>query len=173
MSDLAPVLPVVTTYPDAAVAHILLRQGASGAAAAALSAWRGLDLPPAGHLSAAASACLLWVGPDRFVAVRERGGDGLAHELAAALDGLAYVVEASSSRAVVGLAGEGVTEALGRILPIDLHPRVFTAGCVAATVAAHVPVLVWRPAVESLRLACPSSLATCLRRQLVLAGFGP
>lgn len=164
--------PTVTACPNVGLASILLRRGAVAAASRALQVQRQLTLPSPGRLTTAAGTTLLWTGPDRFLAVRDAGESGFARELAALLDGLAYVVEASSSRAVLSVAGDGAAEALNRLLPIDLHARVFNPGSVALTMASHIAVQVWRPDPDSFRVACPSTLAASFRRQLSLAGLG-
>ena len=173
MPDPSRSSPTATACPDVGLADILLRRGATAAASRALQAQHQPGLPAQGRLTTAAGTTLLWHGPDRFLAVRESADSAFARELAALLDGLAYVADASSSRLVLSVAGDGVAEVLNRVLAIDLHPRVFDPGSVALTMAGHIAVQVWRPDPDSFRLACPSSLAASFRRQLSLAGLGP
>jgi methylglutamate dehydrogenase subunit D len=149
----------VATCQDAALAVILVRRGKAAEASQALQARCGLALPPPGRLSVTETGTVLWNGPDRFLVVRQAGGPRLAAQLGAALDGLAYVAEASSSRALLSVTGDAAAERLNRLLAIDLHPRAFAVGSVALTIAAHVPVQIWRPDDASFWLACPSSLA--------------
>ena len=172
MPDASRSAPTITACPEAGLASILLRRGAAAAVSRAFQAQCRLDLPLPGRLTTAAGTALLWNGPDHFLAVLDSREAGFARELAVLLDGLAYVVEASSSRVVLSVAGDGAVEALNRLLPIDLQARVFSPGSVALTMAGHIAVQVWRPDPNSFRIACPSSLAVSFRRQLVLAGFG-
>ena len=171
MSDPSRSRPAVTTCPSVRLASILLRRGAASAAARVLQERYQLDLPSAGRLTTASGTVLLWSGPDRLLAVWETEEPRLARTLATLLKDLAYVVEASSSRAVLTVAGDAAADALNRLLPIDLHPRVFDPGSVALTMAGHIAVQVWRPDADSFRIACPASLAASFRRQLTHAGL--
>lgn len=159
MPDISHPAVTVGTCQDAALAMILVRRGKAEAASHALQVQCGLELPPPGRLSMAETGTVLWNGPDRFLVVRQAGGARLAEQLGAVLDGLAYVAEASSSRAVMCVTGDAAAEWLNRLLAIDLHPRAFAVGSVALTIAAHVPIQIWRPDDASFWLACPSSLA--------------
>jgi sarcosine oxidase subunit gamma len=155
----------LTACAKLALALILVRRGRSEAAARGLHDTLGLALPQPGRLGAAGADTVLWCGPDRFLALRE--GDDIAAPCRTALGDAAHVLDASGSRLVFQVAGGAAAEALGRLLPIDLHPRVFTPGSVAATLAAHIDVLVWRPAeAPSFRLACPASYGASLYRAL-------
>lgn len=170
MSDL-PSQPTLTVCDHLSLAMILLRRGAAEAASRAVQAHCGVTLPQPGRLSAAQGLALLWSGPDRFLIVRE--GPDPQLEVDAVLQGLGYVVEASSSRLVLEASGCGAAEALNRVVPIDLHPRIFTPGSVALTSAGHIAVQIWRTAAAPVfRLACGASFGSSLRQQLAHAGFG-
>lgn len=152
---------LVAEHDDLALAMILLRRGATASVA------RALRLPSPGRLIPTGATTLLWHGPDRFLAARPGIGSELAADLSAMLAGGAYVVDVSASRLVLSVSGPGAPEALRKLLPIDLHPRVFTPGSVALTCAAHIDVTVWREADQPLfRLACASSYAGSFRRRL-------
>lgn len=173
MSDPSRRALTVTEARDAALAMILVRRGAAADTSRALQARFGVGLPAPGRLIVAGADVVLWQGPDRFLAVRESGGGGLARELTPVLAGVAHVVDASSARVILTVTGEGVADALSRLLPIDLHPRVFVAGSVALTIAGHIDVQVWcQDDAEAFRIACTSSLARSFRRQLAEAGIG-
>ena len=172
MSDVPSRLTLMVCE-NLSLAMILLRRGSADAVSRVLLRHRGIELPSHGRLSAAPDVSVLWSGPDRFLAVREAPDPQPLMELGTALDGLAYVVEASNSRLVLQVAGCGAAEALNRLLPIDLHPRAFTPGSVALTSAGHIAVQVWRDGnAPAFRLACGSSFGASLRRQLEEAGFG-
>lgn len=165
MADPTPAPPTIAVCGNVSIAIVLVRRGAAGAASRALRDRHGVDLPPPGRLVALQFDLLLWNGPDRFLAVRDDARPGLAQELTALLCGAATVLEASSSLAVANVSGRGAAEALGRLLPIDLHPRSFTPGSVALTTANHVAVQIWRPGdAAAFRLACPSSYAASFHR---------
>ena len=162
MPESSPSAVTVSACPDATLAMVLVRRGKAVEASRILQVQRGMALPVPGRLTMAGGEMLLWSGPERFLVVRDGGAAGLAQELAALLDGLAYVAEVSSSRSVLRVCGEGAAEWLTRLVPIDLHPRVFAVGSVALTIAAHVPIQIWRPDEDSFLLACPYSLATSI-----------
>lgn len=164
--------PTLTVCDHLSLAMILLRHGMAEAASRALQQQCGIELPSPGRLSAGQDMLLLWSGPDRFLAVREHPGSPAA-ELSAVLHELAFVVEASSSRTVLQLTGHAAVDMLNRLLPIDLHPRVFTPGSVALTTAGHIAVQLWRCASDSgFHVACSTSFGGSLRNQLAQAGFG-
>lgn len=164
MADLA-----ITEHAEMSLAMVLVRRGARAMLAGAVQEHLGLALPAPGRLTEAGGVTLLWHGPDRFLAVRDGAGSGLAQTLETALAGAAHVVEASASRVVATVAGDRAIDALGKLLPIDLHKRVFTPGSVALTRAAHIDVTVWRAGdAAAFGLACPASYADSFRHHLAL-----
>ena len=84
------------------------------------------------------------VGPGVWLAMRRESGNDLAAALTQAIGHVASVVDQSDAYAVLRVSGRRVREMLSKILPIDLHPRVFGIGRVAVTTAAHVGVTFWR-----------------------------
>ncbi|WP_439596790.1 hypothetical protein [Falsiroseomonas sp.] len=75
------------------------------------------------------------------------------------------------ARSLFALSGPLAREALATILPLDLHPRAFPPGAAAATLGAHLPLLVWREA-ETFHLSCQRSYGDSLRAALLVAGRG-
>jgi sarcosine oxidase subunit gamma len=75
----------------------------------------------------------------------------------------------TGARCVLEMAGPRARETLATVLPLDLHPRAFPEGAAAATVAGHVPVLIWRTG-EVFRLACHRSFAFAFAEALLAAG---
>jgi len=111
---------------------------------------------------------LLWCAPGQFLAVGEAV---VVQRLADALRGATLLIDLTGARAVVRLSGPSVREVLGRVVPLDLHPRVMGSGRVAATVAAHIGVQIWQiDDAPSYDLAGPVSFAGSLLRALELAG---
>jgi heterotetrameric sarcosine oxidase gamma subunit len=152
---------VIAEQDNLALAVILVRRGAMTSVA------RTLRLPSPGRLVAAGATTLLWHGPGRFLAARRGIGSELAAELSGMLAGAAYVVDASAASVVLSVSGPRALEALRKLLSIDLHPRVFTPGSVALTLAAHIDVTVWRETDQpAFRLACASSYAESFRHRL-------
>src|SRR6185437_9183797 len=56
----------------------------------------------------------------------------------------ASVADQSGAHALLRLSGAQIGSTLGKMLPIDLHPRSFGIGAAASTAAAQVPVHLWR-----------------------------
>jgi sarcosine oxidase subunit gamma len=83
-------------------------------------------------------------GPGSWLATSEISGNAFAPDLAAALNDCAAVLDQSDGQAVLRISGHRVRETLGKLVPIDLHPRAFRTGDVAVTVAAHIGATLWR-----------------------------
>ena len=104
--------------------------GARGASAG------GIALPEFGHCAAtAAGGLVLCVRPGRSLVLGAgtAAGEYAAPEYAA--------VDLSSAYRVLHLSGPAVRDALARSCRLDLDPRVFRAGCAAATIVAQVSVI--------------------------------
>jgi sarcosine oxidase subunit gamma len=86
------------------------------------------------------------------------------------------VVDQTQGRAVLHLAGGATREVLARICRIDLHPRAFRAGYVAATAVAELDCLLYqRDDGPSFELLVPSSyagwFAEAVRRAAASVGY--
>jgi len=79
--------------------------------------------------------------------------------------------ELTGARCILEVTGSRVREALATMLPIDLHPRAFGPDAAAATLAAHIPVLLWRNG-EAFRIACYRSYGRALAEALIAASRG-
>lgn len=107
----------------------------------------GLDVPVEPNAVAEAGhRAILWLGPDEWLVVEQlmRGDDppALAAPLAQALAGWhASVVDVSSNRAVIGLAGPHARKVLAKGCGLDLHPRSFAAGRCAQTLLGRAQVI--------------------------------
>jgi len=144
------------------------RRGGSAALAQVVREQVGLALPEPGCWVGDDALALLWCAPGQFLAV----GDTVAVQQAAeALRGMALTIGLTGARVVVRVSGRQVREVLGRVVPLDLHPRVMGPGRVAATVAAHIGVQIWQvDDAPSYDIAGPVSFAGSLLRALELAG---
>jgi heterotetrameric sarcosine oxidase gamma subunit len=77
------------------------------------------------------------IGPAQFWIVGPETDD-----VAARLQGQAIVTPLSSSRVRIAIDGAPARDVLARLMPVDLHPQVFTPGSVALTGIHHTPVTV-------------------------------
>jgi methylglutamate dehydrogenase subunit D len=75
------------------------------------------------------------IGPAQFWLVEPESGTTPAN-----LAGIGAVTPLSSSRVRIQVAGAPMREVLSLLVPIDLHPSVFTPGSVALTGIHHTPV---------------------------------
>lgn len=80
---------------------------------------------------------LFRIGPAQFWIVGPETDEALAR-----LQGQCAVTPLSSSRTRIALEGAPAREVLARLIPVDLHPSVFTPGTVALTGIHHTPVTV-------------------------------
>jgi methylglutamate dehydrogenase subunit D len=87
---------------------------------------------------------LLGIGPGKWLAVAEPNAAPLAERLSGELGTLAAVTELSDAYAVLRIAGANARALFEKGLGVDLHPRAFKPGDVAATVCAHINVVIWQ-----------------------------
>lgn len=80
---------------------------------------------------------LFRIGPAQFWIVGPETDDA-----AARLHGQCAVTPLTSSRVRIAFEGAPAREVLSRLVPVDLHPSVFTPGTVALTGIHHTPVTV-------------------------------
>ncbi len=126
------------------LAAVLVRKGRLAALGARLRDRFGIELPDGPRRMAAGEIAFAGTSPGAWLATCENGANSFAASLEEALGGLASVSDQSDGYAVLRLTGQGLRQALVRLVPIDVHPRMFRPGDVAATVAAHIGVTFWR-----------------------------
>lgn len=156
------------------------------AQADAVSAAAGVPLPT-GHGQVTGdpeSTAVLWLGPDDFLLVGPEGsgpdeltptGTGQAEKDAGTAAGLAralgtepgQAVDLSANRTTIELSGPSARAVLEKACPLDLHPRVFTAGTAVATTLGRVQVLLWQTADQVYRILPRASFADYTARWLL------
>lgn len=167
---------LVAERPFLAAASVSLRAGRREALAGRVAERFGLALPLRPAFVRAGTVSLVWSGPSHWLAFDEARQDvdrfGFATALADAVGDAASVTELTGARTVFRLRGPAVREALGRLVPIDLDPSVFTPGAAALTLAGHVGVTLWRLPDEVLgfEICCYRSFAGSLAQALLEAG---
>jgi methylglutamate dehydrogenase subunit D len=108
---------------------------------ASLSQVLGFALPGAGASTDAGGLAALCIGPGRWLVV---GEEAAAANLPMPPDSEAAVTDLSHGRAVLSLTGPGAVRTLMKGVGLDLDPRLFGEGAVAATALARMPVVIWR-----------------------------
>lgn len=126
------------------LATILVRKGKHEALAQRVRERFDIELPPGPHRATSGDTALMGTGPGTWLATREHGGNAFAASLAETIGDLASVADQSDGYAVLRLSGPKVRDALSKLVPVDVHPRAFKIGGVAATVAAHIGATLWR-----------------------------
>ena len=162
---------------DLALAAVMMRRGAGEALTRRVRAGFGLDLPTTSRRAAHGSLAFVWAGPGHWLAVTE-GGDGSSFEklLRHDLSNLASISDQSDAWAVVRIAGVRARDALAKGVPVDLNPRVFTAGDAAVTTVGHIGVHLWQlDEAPTYEFAVFRSYAAAFWRWLIdsAAEFGP
>ncbi len=154
------------------VVSITAWRGAAPALADAAQVTFGLTLPQPGRWIEHNGLAAIWAGPGHWWLQRD-GRSELLAELAP-LAPHAGLIDMSDARAVLRLSGPAARDILMGLLPLDLHPRSFTPGCAASTLAAHMGVHVRQlDDAPTYDLSCLRSYAGSLWRALELASAGP
>ena len=129
-----------------------------------------LELPDTPNtVSGNSEHTLCWLGPDEWLLIATPGEqDELADKLRAALNGQHFAVtDNSSGLTTITISGKKARTVLAKGCPLDLHPRIFSAGKCAQTVLAKTSVLLLPQFEDSLRIIVRRSFADYLWRWLV------
>ena len=126
------------------IATVLVRRGQAAALAQRVHERFGIDLPSAARRVVAGDIAFACTGPGAWLATCEDGANAFCGQVKEAIGESASVSDQSDGYAVLRLSGPRVREALAKVIPLDLHSRVFEAGHVASTVASHIGVTLWR-----------------------------
>ncbi|TDR33531.1 sarcosine oxidase subunit gamma [Aquamicrobium defluvii] len=99
----------------------------------------GIALPGPGRCSQKDGIRVLWQGPARWL-VLAGAESGTEERLRAIVGRDAAVIDQSGALVSLHLEGSRVRAALSKILPIDLHPRVFARDDTRSTAAGHIGI---------------------------------
>jgi methylglutamate dehydrogenase subunit D len=135
--------------------------GQAKGVAAKVQSVAGLDL--SGGLEGVSKGGLTLIGtaPCQWFAVAE-DKDAVAPlaKLAAALKGLAMIVDQSDGKAILRISGPRARDTLAKGCSLDLHPRVFKPGSAATTPVALIDCVIWQvDETPTYDLAVPTSYA--------------
>lgn len=137
-----------------------------------LRATLGLGVPDMGRATPGPDgAAVLWGGLGQYLVLLPVHGLRAASRLEAAIGNAGTVTALPGARTLIAVAGPDATEALSRLLPIDLDAQAFPPGSVAYTLAGHVGILVWRRT-EDMVLGCYRSFGAELWHACIAAGRG-
>ena len=122
-----------------ALATVMARKGADPSA---IGAALGVKLRDGPTCSTGAGLVLLGTGHGSWLAYSEIAPADWAAGLRERLGALASVSDQSGGYAIFRLSGPGARTLLQRGASIDFHPAAFAADAVAATVIAHIGVVI-------------------------------
>jgi sarcosine oxidase subunit gamma len=105
------------------------------------------------------------LAPFRYLAMADRDA-GLPRRLVSALSAHAAITDQSDLWHVFALSGQGASDALSRVVPIDLAAEAFPVGALALTRAGHLNVRLWHVAAQTYEIAVARSYADDLRYDL-------
>jgi heterotetrameric sarcosine oxidase gamma subunit len=155
---------VVTDRDGVGIAVVLVRQGKTAALVQRMREHFGIDLPLGPRCARRPNIAISGIRPGGWLATCDQAGNAFAAHLRETVADLACVSDQSDGYALLRLTGPMVRDALTKLFPIDLHSRAFQPGDVAATLAAHIAITVWRMADASdgcsvFEIAVPRSFA--------------
>jgi sarcosine oxidase subunit gamma len=135
----------LAVHQNVALASVILRQGQQLALSHAVRDAVGVDLPTTPRRNPHGATAFVWTGPGQWLAMRE-GAEPYAfeRELHQKLGAFAAICDQSDGRTLIQVSGPGARDLLAKGPIVDLHPRVFGPGDVAATALAHIPVVLWQ-----------------------------
>jgi heterotetrameric sarcosine oxidase gamma subunit len=129
---------------DVALASVVARRGQAAAAATAAGRTFGCTLPDPPCVELGHDIAFLCTGPAQWLAVAETATTDIESRLSGPFAGVAAVFDQSDGRVMLELEGPRVRDVLAKGFSIDLDPRAFTTGHVAATLVAHLHVQLWQ-----------------------------
>ncbi|GCE88918.1 sarcosine oxidase gamma subunit [Komagataeibacter diospyri] len=141
---------------------------------AALKAAYGVELPetPAA-ITGHDGICFIWSGADQWLVSAPDGQPDLATALRNLTRSHAAITRQGDGRAIVRVSGPDARAILSKLIPIDLHPRMFGPGSTALTLAGHVPVqILQQDMVPTYDIFVFRSLAHSLHHDLCHAACG-
>jgi methylglutamate dehydrogenase subunit D len=145
------------------LALFVLSAGAGKASdvAAKVQSVTGLDIPVKLGRASANGFALIGTAPGQWLAVADgKGALALLAKLAAALKGIATIVDQSDGKAVLRISGPHARDTLAKGCSLDLHPRVFKPGTSATTPVALIDCVIWQvDETPTYDLAVPTSYA--------------
>jgi methylglutamate dehydrogenase subunit D len=125
-------------------ATVVARPGNLAALNARMQARFRIGLPDGPRRTGTEAIALVGWGPDTWLATAGETTNTDAATLREAVGDLAAVADQSGAYSALRLTGPCVRKTLAKLLPIDLHPCAFKVADAASTVAAHIPLLIWR-----------------------------
>jgi sarcosine oxidase subunit gamma len=143
------------------VFQLMARKGKADALRTAVRDALGLALPEPGHWTRAGAWTATWIAPEAWLLAYAGGpGSDAAQSIDNATRGVASLMDQSSGKSVLTIAGPRARDVLAKGCRVDLHRRAFGAGRAAVTPIGHVHGIVAQiDDVPTFDLIVPSTLA--------------
>jgi sarcosine oxidase subunit gamma len=154
-----------------ALATVVARRDRNAALKMTVREALGLTLPEGPRYVVAGACAALGTAPGAWLLIDEASGGGWAGRLADLLKGLGSVADQSDAYVGVRVSGPDSQAALSRGVGVDLHDRSFPVGASAVTAAAHLGLVLWRPAAQVFDILCYRSYAGDFRLWLQERGI--
>lgn len=135
---------IVQERDSLGIASVLAKRGQQDALTKRIREHFGIELSPGPKRSAAGDYAFIAMGPNTWLATGEATGNAFVTSLTDALGEHAAISDQTDGQAVLRVSGPKARNALCKLVPIDLHPRIFRSGDVAVTVAVHIGTTLWR-----------------------------
>lgn len=127
------------------LAWIVARRGREDALRRAVHEAHGVDLPGPGRRVAGATFTYAWAAPGQWLAEAPLGeNEDIVARLAPLLGESAAIAEQTDAFLRLELSGARAAEALAKLCPLDLDPRVFGTGSFQRTLMEHQSVFIGR-----------------------------
>lgn len=130
--------------PLVALASVAARRGQLAELRHRARAELGLEPPEGPQRVSSGGVAFVGTGPGIWLATADLLEADFHERLARALEPCASVADQSGAHALLRLSGAQIRSTLAKMLPIDLHPRSLGVGAAASTLAAQIPVHLWR-----------------------------
>jgi sarcosine oxidase subunit gamma len=126
------------------IATVLVRREKSVTLAQRVRDLFGIELPQGPRRSIAGDLAFAGIGPGAWVATLEGGGNECANLLAGTIGNSAAISDQTDGYAVLRMSGPRLRDTLSKLVPVDVHPRVFGKGYVSVTSVAQCSATLWR-----------------------------
>ncbi len=131
----------IEEWGEFGLASVMARKGIS---AGQIGAALGMAVDARPQVFTAGGVSLIGTGPGSWLAFAAATGTDFLTSLRERLSGIASVSDQSSGYTIFSLSGPAARTALQRGAAIDFHDDAFGPGSVAATMIAHMGVIIWR-----------------------------
>jgi len=145
---------------DLSFASVIAKRGKRDQLISAVETAYGVALPKGPRRVTRGPFTFAGIGPDQWIASAEGPeAPNFAARVRARIGLFAAVSDQTDARLVLRLSGPKVRDVLAKGVPLDLHPKAFKPGDVAATLVAYIGVQLDRLDDATFQLTAPRSMA--------------